>query len=357
MTLTLVLLALGEISLCLEFGNRLLGSGVRTPAKAVAKIFSIVLACVLLAVPAFLVLFEPDSKPARVLFYASGIVGAVILLHFLFPYRFGVSRVKQRHSSDRERTLISKVVLHDECASVPSLAAGRDGLRFLVVSDLHCNSQEKLEFMKKVFAKLSNETFDAALLLGDLGENSGVLPELVDTLANLPNRHGIFMVRGNHDFMGARPSLIKDLAKRHSIKILSNSAGNVPGLGIELIGLEYPPDGAQLPPKSEHTLRLGMTHTPDNIMLFSRLGVDIGVAGHTHGGWFRLPALGPLLVPCGLGRFLNKGWYRLGPTLMYITPGLPYVAEHRGKPGEILRLTLKPSEDKHSTIRIEDSMQ
>jgi predicted MPP superfamily phosphohydrolase len=356
MTVTLVLLALGEISLCLEFGNRLLGSGVRTPAKAVAKIFSIVLACVLLAVPGFLVLFEPDSKPARTLFYASGIVGALIFLHFLFPYRFGVSRVKPRHFSDRERILISKVVLHDECVSVPSLAAGRNGLRFLVVSDLHCNSQEKLEFMKKVFAKLSNETFDAALLLGDLGEKSRVLPGLIDTLANLPNRHGIFMVRGNHDFMGPRPLLIENLAKRHSIKILSNAASYVPELGIELIGLEYPPDSAQLPPKSEHTLRLGLIHTPDNVILLSRLGVDIGVAGHTHGGWLRLPVLGPLLVPCGLGRFLNRGWYRLGPTLMYITPGLPYVAEHKGKAGEILRLTIKPNKDKESAIRIEDSM-
>jgi predicted MPP superfamily phosphohydrolase len=356
MTLTLVLLALGEISLCLEFGNRLMGTGVRTPAKAVAKISSIFLACVLLAVPAFLVLFEPNSKPARTLFYASGIVGVLIFLHFLFPYRFGVSRVKQRHSSECERILISKVVLHDECVSVPSLAAREDGLRFLVVSDLHCNSQEKLEFMKRVFAKLSSERFDAALLLGDLGENGRVLPGLIDVLADLPNRYGIFMVRGNHDFMGTRPSLIEDLARRHPIKILSNAAAYVPELGIELIGLEYPPDGAQLPPKSGRTLRLGLTHTPDNIILLSRLGVDIGVAGHTHGGWLRLPGLGPLLVPCGLGRFLNRGWYRLGPTLMYVTSGLPYIAEHKGKPGEILRLTLKPNEDKESTIRIEDSM-
>jgi predicted MPP superfamily phosphohydrolase len=357
MTLILALLVLGEISLCLEFGNRLLGSGVRTPAKTVAKIFSIVFACVLLAVPAFIVFFGPGSKLWITLFYASGFLGFLIFIHFLFPYRFGISRIKQEHSVRHKTLLTSKIFLHDECVSVPSLASRPDGLRFLVVSDLHCNSQKKLDFIKKIFAKLSNETFDAALLLGDLGENSRVLPGLIDTLANLPNRHGIFMVRGNHDFMGTRPSLIEDLAKHHSIKILSNTACNVPGLGIELIGLEYPPDGAQLPFKSEHTLRFGLTHTPDNIILFSRLGVDIGIAGHTHGGWVRLPVLGPLLVPSGLGRFLNRGWYRLGPTLMYITPGLPYVAEHKGKPGEILRLTLKPNQDKEGTIRIEDSMQ
>jgi predicted MPP superfamily phosphohydrolase len=357
MILAFALLVLGEISLCLDLGNRLLGLGVRTPANALAKLLLIVLVCVLLAVPAFVVLFGPGSKPWITLFYASGFLGALIFIHYLFPYRFGISGIKQKHSNRRETLLTSKIYLHDECVSVPSLAARPDGLRFFVVSDLHCNSQKKLDFIKKIFAKLSNETFDAALILGDLGENDRVLPGLIDALANLPNRHGIFMVRGNHDFMSDRSPLIEDLAKRHSIKILSNTAINVPELGIELIGLEYPPDGTQLPPKSEHTLRLGLTHTPDNIILFSKLGVDIGVAGHTHGGWFRLPVLGPLLVPCGLGRFLNRGWYKLGPTLLFITTGLPYVAEHKGKRGEILRLTIKPNKDNEGAIKIEDLMQ
>jgi predicted MPP superfamily phosphohydrolase len=357
MILTFALLALGEISLCLDLGNRLLGLGVRTPANALAKLFSIMIACVLLAVPALVVFFGSESRPWITLFYASGFLGALIFIHYLFPYRFGISRIKQKHYNRRETLLTSKIYLHDECVSVPSLAARPDGLRFFVVSDLHCNSRKKLDFIKKIFAKLSNETFDAALVLGDLSDNKRILPGLIETIANLPNRHGIFMVRGNHDFMSGRQSLVEDLAGRHSIKILSNTAENVYGLGIELIGLEYPPDGAQLPPKSKHTLRLGLTHTPDNIILFSRLGVDIGVAGHTHGGWIRLPVFGPLLVPCGLGRFLNRGWYRLGPTLIYITTGLPYVAEHRGKRGEILRLTIKPNKDKEGAIRVKDSIQ
>jgi predicted MPP superfamily phosphohydrolase len=357
MILVFALLVLGEISLCLDLGNRLLGLGVRTPANALIKLLSIMLVCVLLAVPAFVVLFGSRSRPWITLFYASGFLGALIFIHYLFPYQFGISRIKQKHSNRRETLLTSKIYLHDECVSVPSLAAQPDGLQFFVVSDLHCNSQKKLDFIKKIFAKLSNETFDAALILGDLGENNQVLPGLIDALANLPNRYGIFMVRGNHDFMSDRSPLIEDLAKRHSIKILSNTACYVPDLGIELIGLEYPPDGTQLPPKSEHTLRLGLTHTPDNIILFSKLGVDIGVAGHTHGGWFRLPVLGPLLVPCGLGRFLNRGWYRLGPTQLYITTGLPYVAEQKGKRGELLRLTIKPNKDKESTIKVEDSIQ
>ncbi|MBN2592088.1 MAG: metallophosphoesterase [Sedimentisphaerales bacterium] len=357
MILALALLVLGEISLALDLGNRLLGSGIRTPARALKKISQIVLACVLLAVPVFIVFIEPESKLGRFLFYLSGFLGSLIFLHFLFPYRFGIERIKQKRSVQHERTLISNVVLRDECVSVPSLAAVPDGLRFLVVSDLHCNSQKKLNLIKSAFAKFNNETFYAILVLGDLSENGRMLPELIDTLANLPNRHGIFLVRGNHDFIFGRQKVIEDLARRHSIKILSNTAIKIPELGVELAGLEYPPDYTQIPPKSEHTIRLGLTHTPDNIIMYSKLGVEIVVAGHTHGGWVRLPLLGPLLVPSGLGRFLNKGWYKRGDTLMYVTSGLPYFAAQHGKPGEILRLTIKPNKEKEGIVMIEYPMQ
>lgn len=354
MKFTLALLVLGEISLILDLGNRLLGSGLRTAARTLIKIFLIVFACVLLALPAFLVLIEPESDPARSIFYVSSFAGALIFLHFLYPYRFGISKVRQKHSAQHQSVLISNVMLRNESVSIPSSAIGPDGLQFLVVSDLHCNSQEKLNLIKSIFEKLSDETFDAVLVLGDLSENSRMLPELIGTLAKLPNRHGIFLVRGNHDFLKSRQILIEDFANRHSIKILSNTFDSIPELGIELIGLEYPPDHSQIPPKSGHNLRLGLTHTPDNIITYSKLGADIVVAGHSHGGWFRLPVLGPLLIPSRLGRFLNAGWFRRENTLMYITTGLPYFTEQKGKRGEVLKLTIKSNEKKENMARVEE---
>ena len=353
MTVALVLLAFGEISLALDLGNRLLGSGLRTPAIALIKISKIVLACVLLALPAFVVFIMPESGPARFLFYVSSFVGTLIFVHFLFPYRFGISRIKLEHSVQHDRTLISNVVLHDESVSVPSLSAGLAGLRFLAVSDLHCNSLKKLDLIKSAFEKLNNEIFDAVLVLGDLSEKSRMLPELISAVAKLPNRHGIFLVRGNHDFENGREIQIKGLVERHSIKILSNTTYQIPELGIELAGLEYPPGNSQIPPKSEHNVRLGLTHTPDNIITYSKLGVDIVVAGHSHGGWFRLPVLGPLLVPSRLGRFLNTGWFRRENTLMYITTGLPYFTDAKGETGEILKLTIKSNKEKDGMARVE----
>ena len=136
MVFALALLAIGEISLILDLGNRLLGSGLRTPARTLIKISQIVFACVLLAVPAFLVFIVPESDPVRSLVYVSSFIGALIFLHFLFPYRFGISKVRHIRSAQHEKALISNVTLRNELVSVPSLAADPEDLQFLVISDL-----------------------------------------------------------------------------------------------------------------------------------------------------------------------------------------------------------------------------
>jgi len=352
MVIALVVLTLGEIALLLDLANRLLGSYVRTPAGVFTRISIVVLACVLLAMPACLLLLDYESDSRRYVFYGSSLIGLVIFVHYLFPYRFGISRIRQARSTKDQKVLVPNLLVRSESVRVPSLSAGRDALQFLVVSDLHCNTHEKLDLIKGAFAELSNDMFDAVLVLGDLSENGRILPQLISAIADLPSRHGTFLVRGNHDFEEGRDVLIEDLAGRHSIKILSNTSSHIPELGVRLVGFEYPPAHAQLPPKSECPMTLGLTHTPDNIILFSRLGVDIVVAGHTHGGWFALPVLGPLLIPSRLGRFLNEGWFKRGRTIMYVTTGLPYFADYHGRPGEILKLTVRPTEATEGTAHV-----
>jgi hypothetical protein len=42
---------------------------------------------------------------------------------------------------------------------------------------------------------------------------------------------------------------------------------------------------------------------------------------------------------------------------MYITSGLPYFSDHKGKPGEILKLTIKSNEAKEGIAKVEDPTQ
>ena len=122
--------------------------------------------------------------------------------------------------------------------------------------------------------------------------------------------------------------------------LLSNGVHHVPGSQVSVLGLEVPWERAMTRESLADRFVLGLSHTPDNIRLLARMDVNVGVAGHTHGGRLRVPGLGPLWVPSRLGRFMDQGLFTRGDSAMYVTAGLSYFLARAGKQGEILRLTL-----------------
>ena len=96
-----------------------------------------------------------------------------------------------------------------------------------------------------------------------------------------------------------------------------------------------------LPDAIESAFSIGLTHTPDNIMLLDRLHVPLAFAGHTHGGKLALPFIGRIVVPSKYGRFLDSGWFKLRNTLMYITRGIGYSPGVMGRRGVITEVLIR----------------
>ncbi len=65
-----------------------------------------------------------------------------------------------------------------------------------------------------------------------------------------------------------------------------------------------------------------MMHTPDQFPWARELGMDLSLAGHTHGGQVRVPGLGPLVAPSWYGSRFASGVFRLPPTVMHVSRGL-----------------------------------
>jgi len=344
MTFALIGILLGECAIVLDIGSRVFGAYARTAPGAAKRMALVVALSIALAAPISALTVYPESTVARWWAMGFGLLGTALFLHFLFPYRWGIRRVTGPGVTETCRQLTDRIVLRSVTAEIEDLPEGLDELTVLALSDLHCNRAAQLDLIRDSLDQLADDELDLVLVLGDLGEKASLLPEIIEVLSRPRSRYGTFCVRGNHDFEGGRSIRIEELVEPTAIALLSNEVYRLPGLDAAIVGFEHPWSGTPLPPATNCRLAIGLTHTPDSITLFPRLGVTIGLAGHTHGGRLRLPLVGPILVPSKYGRFLDRGPFRFGDSLLFIISGFGYSPSSR-MPGEIVRLTIRPRRD------------
>lgn len=72
----------------------------------------------------------------------------------------------------------------------------------------------------------------------------------------------------------------------------------------------------------ESAYKILLFHSPDGIVEAERLGIDLVLAGHTHGGQIRLPLLGAPIVRTQVGRQFISGQFRFNGTDLYVNRGL-----------------------------------
>lgn len=68
--------------------------------------------------------------------------------------------------------------------------------------------------------------------------------------------------------------------------------------------------------------KIFLYHYPDGIRAASAKGLDLFLAGHTHGGQIRLPFYGALVTASTLGKQFEYGHYVVGKTHMNVSSGI-----------------------------------
>jgi uncharacterized protein len=228
--------------------------------------------------------------------------------------------------------------------TVPVLSRDQSGLRLLHLSDLHMTpSRHRLQDWVASLAELRP---DLVIVTGDfLGDPDAVGPtvEALEPLLDVP---GVFVL-GSNDYFAPRPinplSYFAgpsdlhpdrdalpwpDLVDRLSAAgwtHLPNAATllDVAGRVVEVRGVDDPhierDDYALVAgsPSTDADLSLGVAHAPylRVVDAMAADGVDVMLAGHTHGGQVRVPGVGALVTNCDLDRARARGLSRHGRPL------------------------------------------
>ncbi len=194
-------------------------------------------------------------------------------------------------------------------------------LKILQLSDLHTHAFGSRE--AKVLEIVRRESPDAILISGDTISNEGDWNSVGILLGQLRAPLGVFLVRGNWEHWRPDPDELKTYRKS-GVKFLNNEAQPlteklwVVGLDDSLAGNPDPQRALAKVPSD--VFKIALFHSPE---YFDSIGsrVDLGLAGHTHGGQLRIPFLPPFWLPEGSGRYV-EGWYAQGASRMYVSRGV-----------------------------------
>ncbi len=204
-----------------------------------------------------------------------------------------------------------------------------EGFRIVQLTDVHVGPILRREFLADLVARTNALEPDLVAITGDLVDGSvEELRDVVAPLADLRARHGVFFVTGNHEYYSGAQAWLAHLPTL-GVRPLCNERVEIRrGTdAIDLAGIDDaiasgfgPPHGADLDRAlagrdASRTVVL-LAHQPRQVFDAERLGVDLQLSGHTHGGQIAPFGLFVRLVQplvAGLGRF--------GPTTLYVSRG------------------------------------
>ena len=248
-----------------------------------------------------------------------------------------------------------------------------DGLRIAHLSDLHIGDFMSRAGIRRAVDRVNALRPDLVVVTGDLitGERDP-LEDCIEELSRLRVPLGVWGCHGNHEHWVGAENRAQALFERHRMHLLRQQAVELSWRGgrVNLIGVDDQRERAR-PGEPSSMLRgieglvrwdipnILLSHNPDTFPRAAALGIELSLAGHTHGGQFRVALGHRQWSPASLVTPFAAGLYHrpLGPegrrtdgessprksARLYVNSGLGTfgLPVRLGVPPEITVLTLR----------------
>jgi uncharacterized protein len=223
-----------------------------------------------------------------------------------------------------------RVVIHD-----PALAEVIEGIRVVQISDIHLSKSGFRE--KKLISKVNELRPDILFITGDFFHNQegqnidSQMKALTEVIRSFKVSIGIYGVPGNYDNVLLRkPELLKEL-KNAEMEILLDENRKIVfpnGKSLWLAGSRYSSyrHNVSSLTKALATVSPGapvilLNHYPDVFSRAVTAGVNLVLAGHTHGGQIGIPFLVHLSEYASKSEYIS-GLFHGGGTTLYVNRGI-----------------------------------
>ncbi|MBI2683599.1 MAG: metallophosphoesterase family protein [Acidobacteriales bacterium] len=201
------------------------------------------------------------------------------------------------------------------------LPKGSQPIRIVEISDLHCDAKPRLE--DRLAQVIAEQKPDLIVFAGDAVNDYEAIGRFQGLMRKLSAIAPTFVVRGNWDYFRE----VTAIHKGTGVTELNGQAQrlNIRGQELVISGLgANSPDSVEYAffavPKEE--FRIFVHHFPDRIQEVSGEGIDLYLAGHTHGGQVALPFYGALVTYSRYDKKYEAGLYHVGPTWLYVNRGI-----------------------------------
>lgn len=230
--------------------------------------------------------------------YKSGLVPVVVTVFFISYGCWNIKNVKETY-----------YMLYTE----KSLSA--EGLRVLLIADLHYGNAVHLDHLEEYCAQMSEENPDIVVLCGDIvDENTerNEMEEAFRTLGRIKNKSGIFYVFGNHDKAKYRKTAnytekeLRVALEENNIILLEDEVYQIND-SVTVVGRKDRSDDRQsieqlVAESGRDRFVLVLDHQPMEYEQERDAGVDLLLSGHTHAG--QIWPAGLLIEPLGFADLL-----------------------------------------------------
>ena len=216
--------------------------------------------------------------------------------------------------------------VRDYDISSPEVPEAFDGYRIAFASDFHLKSKFKERQLRGTVKALRAVAPDILLLGGDYQEGCEYVEPLFAELVSISTSDGIYAVLGNNDYERCT-ALIRSEMYRQGINLLEDTTAIIHrgNDSITLWGANAYAGRYSTAPRRNGTFReqgdminkskiinpgdfvILLTHTPDYVEDADISGVDLALAGHTHGGQVTLFGLYAPITASKYGRRFRTG--------------------------------------------------